>query len=141
LWHSNTEMRMSKLFNLSDASSIAIHAMVLVAKSRTPINSIQISEATGTSKHHVAKVMQRLVKGEFINSQRGPSGGFVLKKTADEISFLDIYESIEGKVQIAHCLFDTPVCPLDKCIMNNITQKMTEEFICYLKTQNLAMYI
>jgi Rrf2 family protein len=132
---------MSKLFDLSDASSIAIHAMVLVAKSKSPINAIQISEATSTSKHHVAKVMQRLVKGEFISSQRGPTGGFVLRKTANEVSFLDIYESIEGKVQITHCMFDTPVCPLDRCIMNNITKKMTEEFVNYLKNQNLAMYI
>jgi Rrf2 family protein len=132
---------MAKLFNLSDASSIAIHAMVLVAKSKKPVNVIQIADATHTSRHHVAKVMQRLVKDGFIISQRGPTGGFNLKRAAPEISFLDIYESIEGKISISHCVFNTPVCPLDKCIMNNITQKMTEEFVGYLKSQTLAMYI
>jgi Rrf2 family protein len=132
---------MSKLFSLSDASSIAIHAMVMVAKSELPLNVIQISEATHTSKHHVAKVMQRLVKDGFISSQRGPTGGFTLKRAAADITFLDIYESIEGKIEIHKCMFETPVCPMGKCIMNNITQQMSEEFIKYLKGQVLSMYL
>jgi Rrf2 family protein len=132
---------MAKLFNLSDASSIAIHAMVMVAKSGHPLNVIQISEATHTSKHHVAKVMQRLAKDNFVTSQRGPTGGFTLKKAATDISFLDVFESIEGKTEISHCLFDTPECPFDRCIMNNLTQKMSEEFVQYLKGQTLNLYI
>ena len=132
---------MSKIFNLSDAASIAIHAMVLVAKSGASINVNKISEATNTSKHHVAKVMQRLGKDNFVSSQRGPSGGFVLKKTATEITFLDIYESIEGKIEIERCVFNTPVCPFDKCIMNSISNKMAEDFIKYLKGQTLSMYM
>lgn len=132
---------MSKLFTLSDASSIAIHAMVMVARSNAPLNVLQIADATKTSKHHVAKVMQRLVKDGFIGSQRGPTGGFKLKRPAEEISFLEIYESIEGKVEIHTCMFKTPVCPMDTCIMNGITTKMSQEFVQYLKTQNLAMYI
>jgi len=132
---------MAKIFNLSDAASIAIHAMVLVAKNSTSINVIKIAELTNTSKHHVAKVMQRLAKDGFVSSQRGPTGGFTLKRQPDEISFLDIFESIEGKVEIQHCAFNTPVCPLDKCIMNNITNKMSNEFVQYLKSQTLGMYV
>jgi Rrf2 family protein len=126
---------------MSDAASIAIHAMVLVAKNDTSINVIKIAELTNTSKHHVAKVMQRLAKDGLVSSQRGPSGGFTLKKNAKEISFLDIYESIEGKIQIQHCFFNTPICPLDRCIMNNITVKMTNEFVQYLKSQTLDFYV
>lgn len=132
---------MSKIFNLSDASSIAIHAMVLVAKNGESINVLKIAEATNTSRHHVAKVMQRLAKDGFVSSQRGPSGGFSLKKKPEEITFLNIYESIEGKIEIARCMFDTPICPLGKCIMNNITNKMSVEFIDYLKSQTLSQFI
>ncbi len=132
---------MPKLFSLSDASSIAIHAMVLVAKSEGMINVNKIAETTHTSRHHVAKVMQRLAKDGFITSTRGPSGGFILKMTPEQISFLNIYESIEGKVEIAHCMFESPVCPFDKCIMNNITAKISHEFIDYLKSQTLNLYI
>lgn len=132
---------MAKIFNLSDASSIAIHAMVLVAKNGESINVLKIAEATNTSRHHVAKVMQRLAKDGFVSSQRGPSGGFTLKKKPEEISFLNIYESIEGKIELSKCMFNTPICSLGKCIMNNITNKMSTEFIEYLKSQTLNQFI
>lgn len=132
---------MAKLFSLSEASSIAIHAMVLVAKSEGLINVNKIADITKTSRHHVAKVMQRLAKDGLIASSRGPAGGFILKKPADQISFLTIYEAIEGKAEIAHCLFQAPVCPLNQCIMNNITAKISKEFLDYLKSQTLNMYM
>jgi Rrf2 family protein len=132
---------MAKIFSMSDAASIAIHAMVLVAKKGDSINVIKIADATNTSKHHVAKVMQRLAKDALVTSQRGPSGGFTLKKKPEEISFLDVYESIEGKIELTQCMFNTPICPLGKCIMNNITNKMSAEFIEYLKNQTLDQYI
>jgi Rrf2 family protein len=132
---------MPKLFSLSDASSIAIHAMVLIAKSDGLINVNKIAELTHTSRHHVAKVLQRLAKDNYITSTRGPSGGFILKKKPEEVSFLNIFESIEGKAEIAHCLFESPVCPFDKCLMNNITAKISQEFIDYLQSQTLNLYI
>lgn len=132
---------MAKLFSLSEASSIAVHAMVLVAKSDGSINVNKIAELTQTSKHHVAKVMQRLAKGGYITSSRGPSGGFTLKMAPSKISFLDIYESIEGKAEIAACLFESPVCVFSTCIMNNITAKISKEFLEYLKSQTLDKFV
>lgn len=132
---------MAKIFNISDAASIAIHALVLIAKKGDSINVIKIAAATNTSKHHVAKVMQRLAKDGFVSSQRGPSGGFNLKKETHEISFLNIYESIEGKIELSKCMFNTPVCPLENCIMTSITNKLSEEFIGYLKSQTLNQYV
>lgn len=132
---------MAKLFSLSEASSIAIHAMVLVARSEGMINVNKIAETTKTSRHHVAKVMQRLAKEGLIGSGRGPGGGFILKKSAKEISFLNIYESIEGKAEIINCLFQSPVCTMNGCIMNGITAKISGEFLEYLKSQTLDKYV
>jgi Rrf2 family protein len=132
---------MSKLFSLSEASSIAVHAMVLVAKSEGSINVNKIAELTKTSKHHVAKVMQRLAKGGYIASSRGPAGGFALNLPPSEISFLNIYEAIEGKAEVATCLFESPVCVFPTCIMNNITAKIGKEFIEFLRSQTLDKFL
>ena len=102
---------MSKIFSLSEAGSIAIHSMVLIASSDTKLNVVKISERTGSSKHHVAKVLQRLVKDNFLTSNRGPHGGFELKRPAEEINLLEVYESIEGKVEITTCPMDNLICP------------------------------
>lgn len=132
---------MAHVINFSEAAFIALHGMVLVARSDELTNVIKISEVLDSSKHHVAKVMQRLVKEGYLNSFRGPSGGFVLKKDAAEITLLELYETIEGKIEIGDCPLDHPVCKFDKCIFNNVTRKMTEEFVEYMRTETLANYI
>jgi Rrf2 family protein len=132
---------MSKIVSLSEAASIALHGLILIAREQEGLNVIKIAERTNTSKHHVAKVMQRLVKAGFLYSQRGPSGGFALKKKPAEINFLDIYETIEGNIEINACPMEKPICPFDKCIMNNVTNKMTNEFRSYLKEQTIDQYL
>lgn len=132
---------MSKIVNLSEAATIAFHAMVLVAQSKKNLNVLEIAERTGSSKHHVAKVMQQLVKQGFIGSMRGPSGGFFLKKDAAEISFLTIFEAIEGKLEESKCAMNNPVCSFGRCIYSNIIHKMTRDFKSYLVEQKLSNYL
>lgn len=132
---------MSKIVNLSEAVSIAFHAMVLVVQSKKNLNVIEIAQRTGSSKHHVAKIMQQLAKQGFVGSMRGPSGGFYLKKEAAEIDFLTIFEAIEGKLEESKCAMDKPVCTFENCIYSNIITKMTCDFKNYLKEQKLSSYL
>jgi len=132
---------MSKIVSLSEAASIALHGMILIAREKKGMNVTKIAELTNTSKHHVAKIMQRLVKSGYLFSQRGPNGGFSLKKPSEKITFLEIYETIEGQIEINTCPMDKPVCPFDKCILNNVTSKMSVEFKQYLKEQTLDQYL
>ncbi len=132
---------MSKVFSMSEAASIALHGIILIAQEKEGLNVIKIAERTDTSKHHVAKVMQRLVKAGYLLSQRGPSGGFVLRKDPKDINFLDIYEAIEGPIEITDCPMDKQICPFDKCIMNNVTTKMTLDFKNYLINQTVEQYL
>lgn len=132
---------MAHVIQFSEAAFIALHGMVIVAKAEQMVNVVQIADELNSSKHHVAKVMQRLVKDGFLNSHRGPTGGFTLKKNPGDISLLALYESIEGKIDIGDCPLDNPVCPFNRCIFNNVTRKLTEEFVSYMKTETLDKYV
>ncbi len=132
---------MAHVIQFSEASFIALHGMVIVAQSDELVNVIKISERLNSSKHHVAKVMQRLVKDGFLHSHRGPTGGFTLKVPADKITLLELYESIEGKIEIGKCPMDNPVCPFGKCIFNNVTSKLTSDFVDYMKSQTLQDFL
>jgi Rrf2 family protein len=132
---------MSKIFSLSEAGSIAIHSIVLIAQAESKLNVNAIAERTGSSKHHVAKVLQRLVKDDFLISNRGPLGGFKLKRPAAEINLLEVYESIEGKIEITDCPMENPVCPFEKCLMSNIIKEMTLRFKDYMGDQILSNYL
>lgn len=101
---------MAKVVNISEAASIAMHGMIMIAQKNSIVNVNSIAEHTKSSRHHVAKIMQRLVKEDFITSQRGPKGGFVLKKKSEEISFLNIFEAIEGKIELQTCPVGKETC-------------------------------
>lgn len=133
---------MSKIVSLSEAVLIALHSMILIGRSeRTPVSVDQISKTTGSSRHHVAKVLQRLSKGGFVGSSRGPKGGFYLLPDTNNISLLKIFEAIEGKIIPTACPMERKICSLQKCLFNNITYDLTNQFIDYLKNQSLANYI
>ena len=132
---------MSKIFSMSDAASIAIHSMVLIARAENGINTIKIAEISGFSKNHISKVLQRLVKHGLLKSVRGPAGGFTLKPEPESISLLTIYEAIEGNLDITDCPMSHEICGFDHCIMGNVVNKMTVEFKKFLNEQTLKEYL
>lgn len=132
---------LSRVVSISEASSIAIHSLVLIARSHENVNVNQLAERMGASKHHIAKIMQRLVKEGFLNSNRGPTGGFSLKIIPEQLSLLAIYESIEGPLDDTKCPLDHPICPFDHCLMGNIVTTMTDAFRKYMGNKTLADFI
>jgi Rrf2 family protein len=132
---------MSKIFSMSDAASIGIHSMVLIARAENGINAVKIAEVTGFSKNHISKVLQRLVKNDLLKSVRGPAGGFTLKKNPETISLLDVYESIEGPIEVTDCPLNHEICGFDQCIMGTVVYQMSMEFRKFLGEQTLKKYL
>jgi Rrf2 family protein len=132
---------MSKIVHFSEAASIALHSMIIIAKSKHLITIHEIADKTGASRNHIAKISQGLVKKNFLKSTRGPSGGFVLKKPPEKITLLEIYECVEGEIEIEGCPSDKPLCPFQLCLMGNIIQKVTTEIKAYLKSHTLKDYL
>jgi Rrf2 family protein len=129
------------VFTLSEAVSIAIHSMVLIANANESINVLAIADRTNASKHHVAKIMQRLVKDGFLTSNRGPSGGFALRREPAKITLLEIYESIEGKIEVNECMHANPICPFEHCIFENFGKKVSTDFRDYLLSKTIKDYL
>ncbi|HPT14295.1 MAG TPA: Rrf2 family transcriptional regulator [Bacteroidales bacterium] len=129
---------MARIVSYSEAASIGMHGLVLIAKAGETMNVQKIAEITNSSKHHVAKVMQRLVKDGFLLSNRGPQGGFTLNADPTKITLLQIYESIEGEVKVLSCPHEKPICPFDKCILGNVVPQMTAMFRDQLANTTLS---
>jgi len=128
---------MSKIFNISEASSIAIHSLAIIAKSKRQINASEITELTNFSKNHLAKILQLLVKNNYLRSIRGPRGGFVINKNSKEITLLEIYELVEGSLEQSKCNIHNGVCQFNYCIFGNFGERFTNEFKDYLKNKTI----
>ncbi len=132
---------MSRIISLTEAASIAIHGMIILARNKGSVSVGHIAEINNSSRHHVAKVFQRLVKEGFVTSSRGPTGGFRLKINPEEINLLQIYETIEGKLSTHHCPLEKPVCPFDLCIFETKIKEMAIDFRDYLESRTLSYYV
>ncbi|WP_010422432.1 RrF2 family transcriptional regulator [Anaerophaga thermohalophila] len=132
---------MSNIIALTEAASIGLHGMVLIARSDVVLNVSKISDFIGSSRHHVAKIMQRLSKAGFVSSNRGPSGGFVLKKLPGEITLLDIYEAIEGPLAVQTCPLNRDVCPFGECLLGDLSLRVSRQIKDYLGSHTLQDYL
>ncbi len=130
--------KVSKIFHISEAATIAIHSMAVIARSNKLLNVQQVAGQTGFSRNHTAKVLQQLVKNQFLQSTRGPRGGFVLNKKAEEITLMDIYRIIEGDLEESNCKMDCLHCPFNNCIFGGLDRKFSEEFRTYMNEKKLA---
>ncbi len=97
---------MSGLVKFSEAASIALHTMTVLATAPERHLSVhEIAERMPVSESHLAKVLQRLVKAGLVDSARGPHGGFMLRGDPRQIALLRVYEAIEGRLDVASCMF------------------------------------
>ncbi len=120
-------MNMPSLVKISEAATLALHAMVYIAANDGRLaTTYEIGEVLQVSKAHLAKVLQRLVKVGLVDSMRGPKGGFCLAKPAADISLLEVYQAIEGPLTPTNCLLSTPVCGGEKCILGGLLEDINE---------------
>jgi Rrf2 family protein len=111
---------MGGVVKFSEAASLALHTMSYLAVESNRLVAVrEVADALEVSENHLAKVMQRLSRAGLCHSTRGPRGGFTLSRGSREIRLLEIYEAIEGPLEVSHCLFPTSRCQGD-CILGDI---------------------
>ncbi len=112
---------MSSLLRISEAASLAMHTMVLLAATENRRWSIkQLAEKLDASGAHLSKVLQRLAHEGLVVSERGPKGGYSLAASPEEVTLLRIYEAIEGPLTSSECILGLDKCPFRKCILGSL---------------------
>lgn len=128
---------MNSVISISEAASIAIHGMELLALNNRKMNVKEMAEVFRVSQAHLAKVFQRLARSGLVISTRGPGGGFSLTREPSQITLYDIYRSIEGEREAEACILRTSTCPFGNCIFGGLLKEITDRFITYLKGHTL----
>lgn len=132
---------MGNVLKISEAASLALHAMAIMAQNKDKLVSVkEIADNLDVSYNHLSKVLQRLVKAELVLSIKGFGGGFKLVKNPDEITFLEIYETIDGRFKPSNCLLNKLECT-HKCIMGDFLiniNRQVEDFFSKTKLSDFA---
>ncbi len=90
---------------ISQASAYALHATMYMVRHITqlPVTNGAIAEAEGIPAGYLAKVMQQLTRAGFVRSVRGRRRGYVFVRNPEEISLLELFETLEGRSLFGDC--------------------------------------
>lgn len=107
----------------------------------------QIAELNAITETYLSKVFAKLSKAGIVRSVPGVKGGYELAKPAEDISFWDIIEAIEGPSFFFQCaeirkkniFVDDPSVFTDKCpcLIKVVIQEAEEAFRDRLRAKSL----
>jgi Rrf2 family protein len=106
---------MINMLAISEATSIAVHLCVRLTQTGDDFFSTRkVAEELDLSVHHLAKVVQKLVKAGILESSRGSQGGVKLRKGKENISVAELNAAVVDLAQ-GGCLLSQKVCTGCKC--------------------------
>jgi len=70
-------------------------------------SSRDISDLYNIPYELLSKILQRLCKLGYLQSVKGPNGGYLLKKSLNKISLIKFIEEFEGPVSFSQCTIET----------------------------------
>ena len=100
---------------LTQKARYALHAMLFLAKQDGSVTTAQIAEAEGIPRKYLEQILAVLKTRGLVIGKRGPSGGYLLGRAADAISFADILRGIDGPLALAPCASQSAYSPCPDC--------------------------
>lgn len=89
---------------ISQTVEYALRAIVALANQYDePCTSQRLAEKTCVPGPYLSKVMQSLVRGGVVKSQRGLRGGFRLSSPPSEMTIWDVVDAVEPIQRIKEC--------------------------------------
>jgi len=90
--------------HITTSVEYGIHGLLwLVDNDGRALSSREIAELQGVSPSFLAKIFPKLEKAGIVMASEGVRGGYRLAMPANEISFLEIVDAIEGEKPLFDC--------------------------------------
>jgi len=116
---------MPNALRISDAASLALHAVVLLLQNPGgPLQTRAMAEALQCSSAHLSKVLQQLVRASMVEAIRGPKGGYRLAVPERKLSLLAVLEAIDGPLGKGGCLLNPPLCDGHECVFGALSTEV-----------------
>lgn len=128
------------MFRISRKLDYGIQLMVALAKDNEgkPIPTAKLSEILDIPLPFLHQIGHSLMQAGLIKASPGPRGGIRLSLSAEDITVLEIAESLEGKICLNSCISDQDSCEkFDDCTSQAMWETMQKQIISFLGGINL----
>lgn len=96
-------------YGLRILTDIALHA-----HDKAPRTTAAIAKAQQISEKFISRLVIPLRQAGMIRSQRGLAGGFRLARAPEDITLLEVVETMQGPLAILDCLAKPGLCARDR---------------------------
>ncbi|MFA6004760.1 MAG: Rrf2 family transcriptional regulator [Elusimicrobiota bacterium] len=118
------------VLNMSEAAVLALHVVwVLARKPGQAVTTSQAAAELRVSAAHLSKVLQRLVKAGIAQAVRGPKGGYSLGRKPSAIRLRDVFEAVEGPLNLSRCLMPEPRCGRKACLLGGLLGSINKQVV------------
>ncbi|SDY23709.1 Rrf2 family protein [Evansella caseinilytica] len=135
----------------SKSTDYALHALIHLGHSErcNNVGIKELSSTLGVSESYLSKIMSKLRQDGIVRAVPGVNGGYELARTADQITFLDVIQVIEGRQQLFQCSNSSsrqhrllagrnPQCPeKNECLVEKVMNGAEQHLYQYLREHTI----
>lgn len=96
---------------LSRRTDLAIKALDVLSQSEGRISGTLLAERIETTIQFLPQVLSPLIRAGWVDSERGPNGGYRSTTPLEAISLLELIETSEGPLENGRCVLRDGPCP------------------------------
>lgn len=126
----------------SRSTQYAIQALVRIVEKdeREYLSVDQLSKDLDIPNEFLAKLLQRLAKNGYLESRKGPGGGFKLARRPETIDLYEVVEIFEGPEPLSECVFDGKECSSkeEPCPLHEEWSEIRDQIIDLTNRSNLS---
>ncbi|WP_292009510.1 Rrf2 family transcriptional regulator [Chryseobacterium sp.] len=129
----------------SKTCEYAIRALIYIAQMSKDGNKIgikEIAKGIDSPEYFIAKILQDLGRKGFVQSMKGPSGGFYMEKENLERSIADIVREVDGDKLFSGCGLGLKECSEEHpCPIHNEFKHIRKAVNDMLENSRINMFV
>jgi Rrf2 family protein len=130
------------MLELSRKSDYALRAVIYLARI-SPERYGRVSEiakAKDIPQAFLAQILPLLANRGVVKSQQGAHGGYALARAPEEITFLEVIESVEGPLKLNKCVegHHDDCTILESCEMLHVWNQAQGQMVGFLRSVTMA---
>ncbi len=125
---------------MSTKAQYAVRALVSLnlTSEGYPVTIKEIAEREKISLNYLEQLFVKLRRGNIVQSVRGPGGGYVLARAADQIRIDEIIDTVEETLVPLSCMNDDGSCSCDtECTTQSVWHGLGNQIRQFLASMTL----
>jgi len=124
---------------LAGKTDLALRALHELCADGERLAGSALAEILDTSVQYLPQVMSPLVHRGWVESHRGPNGGYRLVTSLDTISILDLIEAMEGETDTTTCVLRGGTCDMsDPCALHGAWSRARDALLNELSSMSIS---